>query len=210
MTELTSPLGLSIKIAFQEALEEYRSGFPVLPTVSSSDPNYKQAFTTNITLAREKVNNVVLAYMYLYGQAMYDNDEAPIRTNRHQLASNFLFQYFREEPEAIPHLRNVAPNSLTTLSTRERKAIIRERPTPATIIDLEDPTLWLPLGDEEDPVILLDDPSSPMGYPSIEDLFGDYPEVQQPPVSHKHPLDDSDLPQPPSKRQRRSERDPRD
>jgi len=129
--------------------------------------------------------------MYLFGQAIHDNHHALDKKSRYQLSSDFIFQYFREEPEALPYLRNVSPNSLSTISTRERKAIIRERPQPNTIIDIEDPVYWSTTSkDDYNPVI---------------DLTEDFESSS----SHCRPRDDDgNIPSPSAKKQRRN-KDPR-
>ena len=175
MSTTLSPPGQSLQTIFEHVLSQLRLGAPNLTEAPKDTTNYLEALHNNILEAKLMTNNVILYNMYCMGEALAYNKEKPNKHVKFQIASDFLFCYFQDEPDAIPYLRGISCNTIMSLSGRERQIIINNRPSIDDLVDVEEDPTWLTLWNK---MISSPEPTAPA---EVLDLTKE-DEEHQPPV----------------------------
>lgn len=119
------------------AIDDYRSGNPYLPGYNFLSENLEEQLDARLSLAKARSSNPVLEEYYTLGSWLH-NFNKPINDSlrSHQIAT-FLYEFFSEEPDALPFLKNVSTYDITQLSRRDRDVILAQRPLP-----LPDPIIF--------------------------------------------------------------------
>src|SRR4051794_24146620 len=112
MLTTLSPPGQSLQTIFEHALSQLRLGALNLTEAPKDTTNYLEALHNNILEAKLMTNNVILYNMYCMGEVLAYNKEKPNKHVKFQIASDFLFRYFQDEPDAIPYLRGISCNTI--------------------------------------------------------------------------------------------------
>jgi hypothetical protein len=123
----------------------------------------------NCELAKQKMHNIVLVQLLLWGQYLHAYGIQPDLTSQRDRVGSFLYQYFREEPGALVFLTKVSPNFIDRLSARKREEVLNSRlprppprpsPVPSPEPELEPQSKRVHLTDSDPSVILSQDEDS--------------------------------------------------
>lgn len=123
-----------MKFQVAEALEQSRSGQPVIPYLDFSSPNIEDELEANYDIATTKTNNGILIQLLLLGQYLRRSQTAPNLNLRNHRIGIFLFEVFQYEPEAVAYLSDVSVTSIDRVSVKDQNIIIQSlprRPIPA-------------------------------------------------------------------------------
>jgi hypothetical protein len=142
MTAKLSKNGRALKSKFEAALLEYRQKKPVYIDLKLTSSTLKDDAMANIERARSAIHNDTLAQLFTFGLLIHMKRFTPDYHRRDHVNATFLYEFFKEEDLALPHLRDVSNDMLNRISAHDKKEIVRtrSRPTDPVIIELESST----------------------------------------------------------------------
>ena len=161
MEGLISNIARTYKSRLEISLFLCRIGLDDTLRPSMNDPNLEEKFLHNVSTMKKRQHNAILTEYYYLGQHLATTNKRFRSGNTHQRIALFMYEYYKDEPEAIQYLENIAPATLDRLNHTERAFILNKPPNPPPILGQDAngaDDLWQVDSEQEDSIEVEEEP----------------------------------------------------
>jgi len=176
--------------------------------VSINESEWEDQFENIIDLMKRQLYNLTFAKLYTYGKRLYHDEDTERKLTKHQRNALFIYEYFKDIPEAINFIKDVTLDTINRLTIKDRETLIEHRQAIVHRSDKIDQgpanpevdDLWGVLDDNDEALFLTSPPPAkrprirtptphPSAFPVTQELF-DWVDPFSPASPEFEPLED--------------------